>query len=445
MKVGLYKEKTSKGTQWRVRWFGQYDPSTGKQKRYSRTFKRRKDAERFIKVKDNEFERGTPRDVSTETLKEYTERWLHNKTINENLRPATVLLYELTLKRLHDYFGPNMLMRKIDTRAAKTFLAELTPINNGKESLGEWSRHRVLRQCKTLFKEALEDGTVNSNPFDKIKRPKCTPSEWYYLKPDGFHKLLEVTPNLREKVLYALAYTAGQRESEALALYWENIDFDKGRVHITNRPGTDKYPPFDIKDTDVRTIPLPRLTLDLLAQLQLESPDNVPFVLMDEQGCKRIRDKWEKCRKEGRPWLNRYWSNNIIRNFHRRVKWAGIETNDKELTVHVLRKCCGQNWANTLPMNVVKEFMGHSSIDTTEKFYSTVDDDHFDKAKETMNDLLEKAGAEKTDLFLTFSGNFEKNQSEAEKRICANSVKTIELRKYVPVAQLDRALASGGI
>lgn len=431
-KIGLYRCETDSGVQWRVRWYGRYDPKTGRQKRYSKTFKLKKDAERFQSKKKNELDKGTPRDQSNETLKEYTERWLRDKTINDNLRPATVLLYELTLKRLYNHFGTDVLMRRIDRRAAKTFLAKLKPIDNGKDSLGEWSRHRVLRHCKTLFKEASQDGVISGNPFDKMKRPKCTPSEWYYLKPNGFHKLLEVTPKLREKVLYALAYTAGLRESEALALYWTNIDFDKGRVHITNRPATEKYPPFEVKDTDVRTIPLPRLTLDLLAQLQLESPDNVPFVLMDKQGCRRIRDTWEKCRKQGRPWLNRYWSNNVIRNFHRRVLWAGIETNGKELTVHVLRKCCGQNWANTLPMNVVKEFMGHSSIDTTEKFYSTVDEEHFDKATQTMNDLLEKAGAEKTDLFLTFSGDLGHNESDDKKSSCAKPLKTLELKQSSP-------------
>jgi len=65
-------------------------------------------------------------------------------------------------------------------------------------------------------------------------------------------------------------------------------------------------------------------------------------------------------------------------------------------------------------MNVVKEFMGHSSIDTTEKFYNTVDDDHFDKAKKTMDDLLNRQPAkpepEMTDLKLTFSGDLEPNQ-----------------------------------
>jgi len=44
--------------------------------------------------------------------------------------------------------------------------------------------------------------------------------------------------------------------------------------------------------------------------------------------------------------------------------------------MHCFRKSCGQNWANHLPMNVVKELMGHASISTTAEFYSTVTPDH---------------------------------------------------------------------
>ena len=69
----------------------------------------------------------------------------------------------------------------------------------------------------------------------------------------------------------------------------------------------------------------------------------------------------------------------------------------------------GEDWANSLPMNVVKEFMGHADIATTAKFYNKVDDEHRRKAKEAMNNLLEvkqeNDNAETTDVKLTFSGD----------------------------------------
>ena len=401
-KIGLYKDK-ARGL-WRVRWFGKYEPKTGKQKRYSKTFNRKTDAEKFREEKKKEFGQGVRRDESKETLAEYAERWLQCKKEFEGLRPATVLLYEGTLERLYDYFGTDQLLRKIDHSEARNFLASLKPKIKDVESLSNWSRHRVLRHCRTLFGQAAKEGIIAVNPFAGIAGPKCTPSDWYYLKPDEFHRLLDVTPKLKEKVLYALAFTAGLRESEALALYWTDIDFDKGRLSIVNRPATKDYPPFHIKDSDARVIPLPEFTVKLLTQLQSEASEGVPYVLMSEQDCQRIRQRWIRCREQGKDWLNRYWSNNVIRNFHRRIKRVGINPAGKELTVHVLRKCCIQNWANSLPMNVVKELAGHSSIETTNRFYSTVDEAHLDAAARIGDNLLT------TDHKMTFSANFPENQ-----------------------------------
>ncbi len=71
--------------------------------------------------------------------------------------------------------------------------------------------------------------------------------------------------------------------------------------------------------------------------------------------------------------------------------------------------------------------MGHSSIDTTEKFYSTVQASHIEKAKKTMNNLLEKPVEEKNYLFLTISGNSDENSEIEEKNNCAKSLNDIEL------------------
>ena len=35
-----------------------------------------------------------------------------------------------------------------------------------------------------------------------------------------------------------------------------------------------------------------------------------------------------------------------------------------------------QNWSDHLPMNVVKEFMGHADISPTAEFYSKVSKEH---------------------------------------------------------------------
>ena len=119
-KIGIYKN----GKQWRVRWFGQYDPKIGRQKRYSKTFARKKDAERFKKQKEKDLDQGAARDISGETLADYGQQWLRNKAGAQGLRPATIELYGLTLGRLYKHFGEDCLLRKIDRREAQAFLAK---------------------------------------------------------------------------------------------------------------------------------------------------------------------------------------------------------------------------------------------------------------------------------------------------------------------------------
>ena len=44
---------------------------------------------------------------------------------------------------------------------------------------------------------------------------------------------------------------------EAFSLTWNDIDFERGRLVISNRDGTVDMPPFKVKDHEARRIPLP--------------------------------------------------------------------------------------------------------------------------------------------------------------------------------------------
>ena len=203
-----------------------------------------------------------------------------------------------------------------------------------------------------------------------------------------YHALLEVSQTLREKVAYALFYTAGLRLHEAYALTWDCVDFENGIVVVNNREGSEAVPEFTIKDHEKRRIPLPPHTIDLLTQLQAETSEKVPFILLTKKRYDLVKKKWQLVHEQGLPWKNRYLVNNVLRNFKAYCKRAGIKPVGK-LTVHTLRKNAGQNWADYLPMNVVKELMGHSNISTTAEFYNQVDRDHELKAARVIQRLLD--------------------------------------------------------
>ncbi len=166
-KAGLYRSPRNK-KKWVVRWYGECEPATGKQKRYSKSFKLKRDAEAFRLQKEVEFEQGHRRDKPKEiTLEEFCR--IYNECLT--IRPETVKLYNNTKRRLLDHFGCSTLLNQITPLTAERFMASLKPLR-GKGELSTSARHRVLRNCRTMFNKAVTWGILNVNVFTKVTAPK---------------------------------------------------------------------------------------------------------------------------------------------------------------------------------------------------------------------------------------------------------------------------------
>lgn len=375
-KIGLYKDARNKRRQWVCRWFGEPD-ETGKQKRYTKAFKLKVDAEDFKRQKETSFSKGQRRDESKETMKPFCDKWLR---LNNSLRPETRKLYNYTIERLLSYFGPECILRRLGADSAELFIAELKPLKGDK--LSDWTKHRTLRHCKTMFDSAVRWGNIPFNPFKHIRGPKLRTTPWHKIKPEEYQKLLDAAPNPRWKAFYALCYTAGLRFSEAVSLRWSDINFLSGEVTLRNRPGTDTEPEFLLKDYEERTIPLPKTTLDMLEATEAESP----YVVLNQALYSNMIIRWPKHR-ESWKWQDVFY--NAGREFGRHLRKAEIEPAPGEtLSIHTLRKSCIQNWANELPMIVTRELAGHSNIATTQKYYCQVEPYYRDKAAEVIDGLL---------------------------------------------------------
>jgi integrase len=411
-KIGLYRDPR-KNRQWVVRWFGEYDPNAGKHKRYSKSFNLKRDAEAFQSQLTLALKEGQQRDRPEEVaLGDFCEDWLRIRSAN--VKPATLKLYSDTIERLYGYFGRSCQLSKLTPHLAATFLADLRPADSTRrhERLSNWTKHRILRNCKTMFGGAVTWQLLCKNPFQSVMPPKLTTTRWHYVKPDEYLNLLEVAPSLRWRTCYALAYTAGLRFGELFSLTWSDIDFETSEVRIDNRPATSTMPPFDVKDYEARRIPLPRHTIDILVELHNEAPDMVPYVLLTERLHRTVVAKWRKCQQDNRPWKNQDMANNVLREFKRHLRQTSIQQNGT-LSIHTLRKSCIQNWANELPINVTKELAGHSSIATTQRYYLQVDEYHRAKAAAVIDSLIANGrNLQMTDARLTPDGNFTKKNTK---------------------------------
>jgi len=75
-----YIKDPRKQRPWVVRWFGEYDPRTDKERRYSKSFKLKRGAEDFQSQQMEAFKGGQQRDKPEQiSLKDFLSEWLKVK------------------------------------------------------------------------------------------------------------------------------------------------------------------------------------------------------------------------------------------------------------------------------------------------------------------------------------------------------------------------------
>ena len=76
--------------------------------------------------------------------------------------------------------------------------------------------------------------------------------------------------------------------------------------------------------------------------------------------------------------------NNLIRDLDLLCSRAGVSP----FTLHDLRRSCITNWARKLPIQTVQHLAGHSNIETTRKYYLSVQQDDLAVARELQSKLM---------------------------------------------------------
>ena len=120
--------------------------------------------------------------------------------------------------------------------------------------------------------------------------------------------------------------------------------------------------------------------MSLLIQWQNEAPECVPYVFLTIQRYEHVMQiynigKW----RDGKDLIN-----NVLRDFKVILRRAGIAY----CTIHDFRRSCITNWARNLPAHVVRKLAGHSSMETTMKYYLAIEEYDLQNAKSVGSKLF---------------------------------------------------------
>lgn len=284
------------------------------------------------------------------------------------------------------------------TRAVE---AENTPPTEKTVKLSEATVEKIKRTAKACFSVAINPlGYIRENPFAALKNGRLDGSPIRYVTPSEFAAMLsasgpETMPTgLWWRCYLSICYTAGLRYAEAVNLVWADVDFAKGTIRVSPKPDGRDTVAWSPKDREVRTIPLPAATIDMLTKLQASSPEGHAYVFLPAERLAFI-----KAAKTAGKWKETQGAlNNFARSFRLLVKRAAKDApalldgkGDPAVSVHDLRRTAITNWSKVANMQTVMALAGHSNIETTRRYYAAVTEDQLDKVRGAACDLMNAA------------------------------------------------------
>jgi integrase len=233
-------------------------PQTGKRKRRWHSFagtKREAQVEcaRLI----SEAQGGGQVDPSRITVAEFLDRF-ERDWIAVHIGARSAERYRDALAHARRHLGEQQL-QKVRPADIAAFYATLSRAGLAPRSVGLVHRvlHRALGQAKTW-------GVIRDNVAEVIKPPPAPDQEKQILQPDRARELLDALGGHPLYMLAALALATGARRNELLALRWQDIDLDAGRLRIETALEQTRAHGVRIARKGRRTISLPAATVTAL-------------------------------------------------------------------------------------------------------------------------------------------------------------------------------------
>ncbi|MDB5344372.1 MAG: hypothetical protein JWP89_2749 [Schlesneria sp.] len=201
------------------------------------------------------------------TLGEFIDQYTAGR---KDVKPGTQTNYRICRQKLVAFFGESRPLSAITALDADRFRSGCKG-----DKLSENYTRTLVKNAKLIFGAAVKGKVISENPFAGHKTTVYSrPERMEFIDLESSRKVLAACPSAEWKAIFSLCRFGGLRcPSEVLALRWDSIDWDRGRVLIRS-PKTEHH-----EGGEYRTIPLFPELRDALSELDLATPDGGDFVI----------------------------------------------------------------------------------------------------------------------------------------------------------------------
>ena len=227
-------------------------------------------------------------------------------------------LCEVTPKHIQDYYTYELTVRGV---SANTVI----------------HRHANIRKA---LQHAFKLGLIDSNPADRIERPKKEKFVGSFYEEDELNHLFEVVRGDPIELGVILGAFYGLRRSEAVGLKWDAIDFKKKTITIRHT--------------------VTQATID--GKSKIIQKDRTNRKLCGKTYCRKFAD-YIYVNEIGELVKPGY----ITQHFPLILQKNGM----RKIRFHDLRHSCASLlYANGVSLKEIQEWLGHSDISTTSNIYT---------------------------------------------------------------------------
>ncbi len=319
------------------------------------------------------------------TFEKYVEIFLHEKAAT--LSAVTVHSYEQSLKRPCEVFG-KMRLEDITFLNVKQFITDLQTAGRSERNKKPLAHSTIVTYyttLHTLFESAVENGVIQSNPMQRMKKPKPRkddlPSEAICYTEEEIAYIMDCLNKepLKWRSLMLFLIDSGCRRGEAAGLKWEDIDFKAGKVIVCRNAQYTKEKGVYIttpKNHKSREIIINKPVLEVLKEWKRQQT-----LLFFGQG--KSTDGYCFTQNEGEL-LNPNTITAYVHKFGERYNLPGMHP-------HALRHTCASlSIANGADIVSVSKKLGHCNPSVTLNIYTHANEEAQRKAAEVFASAIYK-------------------------------------------------------
>ena len=259
---------------WEARFTVGRDPGSGKQVQRSVYGSTQKEVRQKLAQAVAEMDKGTYLPPNKIKVAEWMQEWL-TTFCSGKVKPLTYHSYGAIIK---NHINP--VLGSVELQAVKGTHIQKLYNSMTKAGLSGKTVKNVSAVLHKAFSIALKQGIIQVNPCDAAELPKVERHEITPLKDEEIPLFLSAIDSSPMRNAYALCLFAGLREGECLGLSWKQIDFQKGRITVSQQLQKEKtkggryYIAPSTKSGKPRTIEPPPIAFEYLRAEKRRQAEN---------------------------------------------------------------------------------------------------------------------------------------------------------------------------